>query len=135
MISPQAIIATIRINLLRRPLMHSSVAEECLDISRGKLNSLIESGALPWAWNLSCGGARAEIRVLAACVVERLAGPLPGVGATRNLQLPEVVNLSCRQPGRMPARVLRAPAWRRCSKGDASHDLFRRRPARPPPSP
>ena len=71
-ITPAALLATIRINLMRRPLMHPSVAEECLDLSRFKLNALIESGELPWAWNLGNGPARKEIRILAHSVIPLL---------------------------------------------------------------
>jgi hypothetical protein len=92
-VTPTTLLATIRFNLLRRPLMHFAVAEECLDIKRPRLNALIESGELPWAWNLGHGTARKEIRILALCVVERATGQVPSIGATRNLKLPEVVNL------------------------------------------
>ena len=91
--NPVALMAVIKINLLRRPLWHPGTVEECLDISRSKLNALIESGELPWAFNLGNGPARKEIRILAHCVVERATGTLPAIGATRNLQLPEVINL------------------------------------------
>ncbi len=67
--------------------------KNALDITRLKLNALIESGELPWAWNFGCGRSRQEIRLLAASVVERAGHPLPAIGATRNLNLPEVVNL------------------------------------------
>ncbi len=91
--NPVALMAVIKINLLRRPMWHSCTVEECLDISRAKLNALIESGELAWAWNLGTGRARREIRILAHCVVEKQVGNLPTIGATRNLKLPEVVNL------------------------------------------
>ncbi len=88
-----ALMATIRLNLLRRPLMHPCMAEECLDISRPKLTALVESGQLPWAWNLGCGNARQEMRILAHCVMERATGINPAIGATKNLKLSEVLNL------------------------------------------
>jgi hypothetical protein len=91
--NPVAVIATIKLNLCRRPLMHSSAAENCLDISSRTLNALIESGELPFAWNFSCGRARKEIRILAHCIVERSIGTIQSIGATRNLKLPDVVNL------------------------------------------
>ncbi len=93
MINPVALMAVIKINLLRRPLWHPAAVEECLDISRFKLNALIESGELPWAFNFGNGLARKEIRILAHCVVEKATGPLAVIGATRNLGLPEVINL------------------------------------------
>ncbi len=93
--NPVAVIAVIKINLLRRPLMHPSVAEDCLDVSRTRFDAMIESGELPWAWDLSSGRSRnrKEVRVLAHSVVERATGPIQAIGATRNLKLPEVVNL------------------------------------------
>ena len=103
--NPAAIIAAIRINLLRRPLWHLATAEGCLDISRVKLTALIESGELPWAWNLGNGPARKEIRILAHCVVEKATGTLPAIGATRNLRLPEVINLVLPQSGKACAAL------------------------------
>ncbi|MGA2028548.1 MAG: hypothetical protein ABSG87_00530 [Verrucomicrobiota bacterium] len=91
--NPAALIATIKVNLLRRPLWHPATVEECLDIQRPKLTALLDSGELPWAWNLGAGRARKELRILAHCVVERVMGELKEIGATRNLKLPEVVNL------------------------------------------
>lgn len=92
-ITPAALLATIRLNLMRRPLMHFAAVEEILDIKRTQLNALIENGELAFAWNLGTGTARKEIRILALCVVERIAGPIPAIGATRNLKLPEVLAL------------------------------------------
>lgn len=85
--------ATIRLNLVRRPLMHPSVAEECLDLSRANLIAQIESGNLPWAWDLSTRGGRREIRILAYCVIEKVTGIIPEIGATKDLKLPEVIAL------------------------------------------
>ena len=92
-LAPIALLATIRLNLLRRPLLHASTVEDCLDISPFQLLALIESGALPWAWNLAAGRSRKEIRVLAHSVVERAIGTAGNIGATRNLKLPEVIGL------------------------------------------
>ena len=80
-------------NLFRRPLWHPYVVEECLDILRPRLNHMVEIGELPWAWNLGHGRQRKELRILGHCVVERAMGPIPGIGTTKNLGLPEVVNL------------------------------------------
>lgn len=91
--NPLALMAVIKINLLRRPLWHPCTVEECLDISRVKLNAMIDNGELPWAFNLGNGSARKEVRILAHCVMEKATGPLAAIGATRNLELPEVVNL------------------------------------------
>ena len=91
--NPVALIATIKINLLRRPLWESDSVEECLDISREKLMAMIECGELAWAWNIGLGSTRQELRILGHCVVERQMGVIPQIGATRNLKLPDVVNL------------------------------------------
>lgn len=92
-ISPAAIIATIKINLLRRPLWESHTVQDCLDIKRDRLIEMIEAGELAWAWNIGLGGNRREVRVLGHCVVERQTGVIPQIGATRNLKLAEVVDL------------------------------------------
>jgi len=93
-ITPQALIATIRLNLTRQPLMHPVMVESILEIKRPQLMRLVESGGLPWAWDLGLGSVRFELRILSASVVERALGsPIPSVGATKNLKLPEVVNL------------------------------------------
>jgi hypothetical protein len=67
--------------------------EECLDILRPKLNTMVENGQLPWVWDLGNGRQRKELRILGYSVVEQTSGPIPGIGATKNLELPEVVNL------------------------------------------
>ncbi len=83
----------IMVNLMRRPLWHPCVVEECLDLLRSQLNQLVESGFFPWAWDLGTGRQRKELRILGHCVVERTMGPIPGIGATKNLELEEVVDL------------------------------------------
>lgn len=55
--------------------------------------ALIEQGEISWAWDFGLGHTRKEIRILAHSVVERITGPVPAIGATRNLNLPEVVGL------------------------------------------
>lgn len=84
---------TITVNLLRRPLWHPYTVEECLDILRPRLNAMVECGELPWAWDLGTGRKRKEVRILAHCVIEHTMGREPNIGATRNLRLPEVMNL------------------------------------------
>jgi len=91
--NPAAYIAAIKINLVRRPLWHPGTVEECLDIARPRLNAMVENGELPWAWNFGSGRARKEIRILGHCVIERTLGTNPTIGATKNLNLPAVVNL------------------------------------------
>ena len=91
--NPAALIAVIKINVLRRPLWQAETAQECLDVSRAKLMQMIESGEISWAWNIGMGNTRQEIRILGHCVVELQTGPINGIGSTRNLKLPEVINL------------------------------------------
>ena len=120
--SPQAIIATIKINVPRRPLWQAETVQECLEISREKLMALIESGELAWAFNIGIGQTRQEIRVLGHCVVEKQSGPIPGLGRTRSLNLPEVLNLV------LPARPqLRATEVQRifCCQHHQVHKLIR----------
>jgi hypothetical protein len=70
------------------------MVESVLDIRRPQLIALVENGELPWVWNFGLGSRNAELRILTASVVERAMGsPIPAVGDTKNLKLPEVVNL------------------------------------------
>jgi hypothetical protein len=93
-ISPAALIATIKVNLLRNPLWTPEAAQQCLEVKREQLVAMIQSGEIAWAWNIGRAGAtRSELRILAACVIERNVGIIPQIGATRNLKLAEVVNL------------------------------------------
>jgi len=92
-ISPTALIATIKLNLMRRPLWTSEMVQTVLDIFPPRLAGMIESGELPWAFNLGNGKNRLDVRVLAASVVEHKLGPIAAIGATKNLNLPEVINL------------------------------------------
>ena len=96
-ISPQALIAVVRLNITRRPLMSAEAAQDLLDINRRQLDALVENGAVAWAWNFAVNpgrkAAKKEIRLLAASVVERAAGPILSIGATRNLGFPEVLSL------------------------------------------
>ncbi len=83
----------ITVNLLRRPLWHPCTVEECLDIMRRELIAMVDRGRLPWAWDLGTSSRRKELRILGHSVIESAMGPIPAIGATRNLGLPEVVNL------------------------------------------
>lgn len=83
----------ITVNLLRRPLWHPCTVEECLDIMRRELMAMVDCGQLPWAWDLGTSSKRKELRILGHSVIESAMGPIPAIGATRNLGLPEVVNL------------------------------------------
>lgn len=92
-ISPAALMQTIKINLLRRPLFHPETVQDCLNIDRYKLLRMIESGALPFAFEVGNSLRRSEPRILALSVVEQQLGPIPLIGASRNLKLPEVIDL------------------------------------------
>lgn len=93
-ITPTALLATIRVNLFRRPLWTAGTVEDALDVSQRKIAAMIDNGELPWAWDFSSAGrARKEVRILAHSVVEKAMGPIPAIGATRNLNLPEAISL------------------------------------------
>ena len=99
MISPQAIIATIKVNLQRWPLWSSETAQECLGLERKELMGMIDTGEISWAFNIGLSThSSKEIRILSHCIIERASGPIPAIGATRNLKLPEVISLIL--PGR-----------------------------------
>ena len=92
-ISPAALIATIRINLARHPLWPLGIVQESLDVSRQQLMAMVDTGELSWVWDISTKRLRKELRVLGHCVVDRQSGPVSGIGATKSLKLPEVLNL------------------------------------------
>jgi hypothetical protein len=91
--NPAALIAVIKINLLRRPLWQADTVQECLGITRAKLVEMIQSGEVPWAWNIGLGHSRKELRILGLSIVELQSGPIRGIGSTRNFGLPEVAGL------------------------------------------
>jgi hypothetical protein len=97
-ISPQALLQTIKVNCLRRPLWSIETVSDFLDISRGEVMKKIEDGSLPVAFDIGRGAKRREPRILALSAVELQTGPIQGIGATRNLKLPEAINLIL--PGR-----------------------------------
>jgi len=92
-INPKAITATIRVNLLRRPLWRDSLVLEGLGIGRDKLDRMVDSGELAWAFDVGMGKSVKELRVLGHCVVEMQSGPIAGLGATGNLEIKEVLGL------------------------------------------
>ena len=96
--NPVALIASIQISLLRRPLLHMRTVQDCLDKTQEEVANMIECGELAYAFDVAMPAAsRKEPRVFALCVAEKAGWKNP-VGATRNLQLPEVVNMIL--PGR-----------------------------------
>jgi hypothetical protein len=91
--NPAAFIACIQINLLKCPLMRMQTVQDCLNKSRDEVNAMIESGELPFAFDLSSKpGCRRELRVFSLCVAENTGWKNPA-GQTKNYQLPEVVGM------------------------------------------
>jgi hypothetical protein len=83
----------VQFDLKHRPLWHPRTVEGCLDIPRVELDAMVESGKLPWVWDFGNGGVRTEIRILGHSVVEHKTGPIPEIGATKHLGLPEILKL------------------------------------------
>ena len=107
-INPAVLLQVIKVNLLRRPLWQLATVSDCLDMPREEIEAEIESGKIPWAFNIAATTkTRQETRVLGACIVERAMGPVNGIGATQNMQLPEVLNLV------LPARDIRSTELQR----------------------
>jgi hypothetical protein len=111
--NPLAIIAAVKINLLHRPLWHTQTAQEVLDINRLKMAEMIQSGQFPWVFNIGTGKHEAEIRLLAHSAVEMQLGILPQIGATKNLKLPEVIDL-CVPVKREVVRGTEIQRWWNC---------------------
>jgi len=139
-ITPSVLLATIQLNLLRRPLMTAEIALSLLEIKRHQLPWMVENGKLPWAFNLATRPGRSELRILSACVVERAMGsPIPAIGATKNLELPEVVNLIV-SPGRQSLSGLElqrlfqvSPDW--VNDSSLARQITQIRENRPPTGP
>ena len=64
-----------------------------MDVSRDRLMNMVEDGRLAWAFNISAERRRQELRILAISLIEQQSGPVVGIGATKNLRLPEVLGL------------------------------------------
>ena len=92
-ISPDALLQAVRLNLLRVPLFHPETVMNLLDITRDQVKAKIEDGTFFWAFEVGQSKRRSEPRILALSVVEQQLGPLPAIGATRNLKLPQVIDL------------------------------------------
>ena len=99
--NPQALIACIQINLLKRPLLRVETVQDCLALSRDQVNQMIENGELPFAFNLASDSKRTDPRVFALSVAEKTGWKNP-VGQTKNLKLPEVIGMI------LPKRDLRS---------------------------
>ena len=91
--NPQILITCIQINLLRCPLMRPETVQDCLGKSREQVNAMIDSGELPFAFDLSANPkARKEPRIFSLCVAEKTGWKNEG-GQTKNYQLPEVIGM------------------------------------------
>jgi hypothetical protein len=85
--------AAVQIDLRQHPLCRPEMVEDCLGITRNRLNALIESGKIAWAWNVGLGSKRRELRILGQSIVEYQGGAIDRIGATKNLNLPGVMAL------------------------------------------
>ncbi len=102
-------------NLKRHPLWKVKTIEDFFDLSRDLVMAKIENGEFPWAFNIATSARRSEPRVLGYCVMEKTAGPFEGIGATRNLELPEVINFI------LPQRDVRSTELQRLLSCDQGH--------------
>jgi hypothetical protein len=111
--NPQILIACIQINLLKCPLMRAQTVQDCLNKSRNEVNAMIESGALPFAFDLApTNSKRKEPRVFTLCVAESTGWKNPA-GQTKNFHLPEVIGMI------LPKRDVRSSELKRifaCSR-------------------
>lgn len=92
-VHPKDLLQRIQLNLAFRPLFHRQTVQDCLCLSREAVNKMIQSGELAWAFDVGIGNYRSEPRILTLCIVEQQLGPIPAIGASKNLRLQEVVNL------------------------------------------
>jgi hypothetical protein len=88
-----ALIQTLRLNAIRRPLWKENSAADFLDLDHEQVRQRIEDGRFPYAFNIGLGKRCGEARILALSIVEERFGPHPTIGATRNLKLDDVINL------------------------------------------
>ena len=112
--NPNALIATIQINLMRRPLLKLETVCDCLDKTRDQVSAMIDNGELPFAFDLATVFSKRrvhrnnqernwtrQIRVFSLCVAERTGWTNPA-GQTKNFSLPEVIGMI------LPARDVRS---------------------------
>lgn len=91
-ISPITLTAFITAVMKRRPLWKVRTVEDFFNLSRAQVLAKIDNGEIFWAFNIG-QGRKSDLRVLSWCVMEDPKNPFPEIGATRNLKLPEVINL------------------------------------------
>jgi len=93
-ISPAALLLAIKVNLLRNPLFHPETVMDIFGLTRDQVRQKIQDGTFPWAFDLARGGSRrTEPRILSLSIIEQQIGSLPGIGRSRDLVLPEVIDL------------------------------------------
>jgi len=92
-ISPAAVIAALKINLIRRPLLQPETVMDCLDFSRSVLMEKIESGELAFAFDLATTTRNSEPRILSRCVVEYQFGADPVIGSMKTLGINAAIDL------------------------------------------
>jgi len=114
-VNPGALKLVITANLKRHPLWKVKTIEDFFDLSRAQVMAKIENGEFPWAFNIATGARRSEPRVLGYCVMKKTLGPFDGIGATRNLELPEVINFI------LPKRDIRSTELKRLLSCDQKH--------------
>lgn len=113
--NPLTLKLVIAANLKRRPLWKVKTIEDFFDLSRSKVMARIESGEFPWAFNIGLGERISEPRILGYSVMESLLGPFDNIGTTKNLQLPEVINLI------LPKRDVRSTELKRLLSCNPQH--------------
>lgn len=113
--NPTALKLKIAATLKRHPLWKVKTIEDFFDLSRDRVMAKIESGEFPWAFNIGAGPRRSDPRVLGYCVMEEHLGPFAGIGATRNLELPEIINCI------LPKRDVRSTELKRLFSCEHQH--------------
>ncbi len=106
-VSPSAIMEVIRMNARRRPLWKLGTVADFMDLDTAQVMARIEDGTFPYAFNLGNSGRCAAPRILAVSVLEKKLGRLPDIGATKDLDLPAVIDLV------LPARDVRSTELQR----------------------
>jgi hypothetical protein len=113
--NPNALIACIQINLLRRPLLRVQTVQDCLDKTRDEVNAMIDSGELAFAFDLAAKReSRTDPRVFTLCVAENTGWKNPA-GQTKNYRLPEVLGMI------LPQRDVRSTELKRIFACSSKH--------------
>ena len=113
--APQTTLAPLAVHLTRRPLWHVKSVSDFLDLETCQIMKQIQDGSLRWAFNIGLGKHSTSPRIFSCCVVEKKLGPVPTVGATRNLNLAAVINLI------LPLRDVRSTELKQLLSCDQKH--------------